>query len=251
MDQLDNQYLVILFGSVFFALVITIFVIAIVYAHQIRQRKNKNKLKQLKSAYEKILLDVKNEIQQETLSYVGSELHDNIGQLLSLTKLNLNSGKPEKISESKKLIAKIIGEVRALSKTLDTGWVHEINLEKFVRNELKKMESVGFCKTELQTNITSQNIPKDKKLVLIRAIQECLNNIMKHSSPTLISVELSVDFTGLTIKINDDGGGFNPNEKTAGTGLQNLKKRMETLSGSFSLSSEIGKGTQITLALPL
>jgi two-component system, NarL family, sensor kinase len=251
MNQLENQYLVILFGSVFFALVITIFVIAIVYAHQIRQKKNKNKLEQLKSAYEKILLDVKNEIQQETLSFVGRELHDNIGQLLSLVKLNLSSSKPEIIEESKDLLSAIIREVRSLSKVLDTDWLTTVTIDEFIQKELEKIQSTGFCKTHFQSDNSFQSISKDKKLILIRAIQECLNNIIKHSSPQQISVEITSHSSLGKISIQDDGIGFDPSQKTEGTGLKNLKKRMESLGGEFLLKSELGKGTITTLCLSL
>lgn len=250
MNQVENQYLPILLGSVFFALMLTFFVLVIVFAHQKRQRKNKEKLDSMKSAYEKTLLDVKQEIQMETLSFVGRELHDNIGQLLSLAKLNLNSSKPEKIAESKDLLTTIIREVRSLSKALDVEWLNEVTLDEFIHKELEKIESTGFCKTEFQTDRSFQSIPKDKKLVLIRAIQECLNNIIKHASPSKISVEISGDSSTGIIKIQDDGDGFDVNENTEGTGLKNLKKRMETIGGSFSLATQKDMGTTLILRLP-
>jgi two-component system NarL family sensor kinase len=251
MNWVENQYLPILFGSVFFALLLTFFVLAIVFAHQKRQRKNKEKLDSMKSAYEKTLLDVKQEIQQETLSFVGRELHDNIGQLLSLAKLNLNSSKPEKIAENKDILTIIIREVRNLSKTLDSDWLEEITIDEFIQNELKKIESTGFCKTQFETDSSFQNLSKDKKLVLIRAIQECLNNSIKHASPTLIQVKLTGGTSSGRIEILEDGEGFDPSEKSEGTGLRNLEKRIETVGGNFSLKSQKGKGTQITMNLPL
>ena len=83
-----------------------------------RQAQNKQKLDQIKSEHEKTLLNIENEIQQDTLSHVGRELHDNIGQLLSLAKLYLGSSKPEKQQEGKETINQVISEVRALSKNV-------------------------------------------------------------------------------------------------------------------------------------
>jgi len=251
MNPVESQYIPILFGSIFFAFILTFFVLAIAFAHQKRQRKNKEKLDSMKSAYEKTLLDVRQEIQQETLSFVGKELHDNIGQLLSLVKLNLSSSKPEKIEESKDLLSAIILEVRSLSKVLDTDWLTTVTIDEFIHKELEKIESTGFCKTHFQSDNSFQSIPKDKKLILIRAIQECLNNIIKHSTPQQISVEITSHSSLGKISIQDDGIGFDPSQKTEGTGLKNLKKRMETLGGDFSLTSELGKGTKTTLCLSL
>ena len=248
MSEIESQYLVFLFGGIFFALLMTLFVVGIVFAHQQRQLRNKQKLDQVKAEYEKTILNTEFEIQQETLSYVGRELHDNIGQLLSLAKLYLNSSKPEKIAEGKEYINEIIREVRGLSKSLNLDWVESIALEEFIGNELHKIQSTGFCKTHLDSQGTIEDLTKDQKLVLIRVIQECLNNILKHAHPSKIQVKISA--SQKSIQILDDGKGFNPSVAPKGSGIVNLKKRMETIGGIFSLESELGKGTKIELILP-
>ena len=101
MSEQESQFLLILFGGIFFAFLMSVFVVAMVVIHRQRQVQNRQKLDQIKAEHEKTLLNVENEIQQETLSHIGRELHDNIGQLLSLAKLNLYSSKPEKQSEGK------------------------------------------------------------------------------------------------------------------------------------------------------
>ncbi|MDX5339070.1 MAG: histidine kinase, partial [Cyclobacteriaceae bacterium] len=190
MSEIESQYLVFLFGGIFFALLMTLFVVGIVFAHQQRQLRNKQKLDQVKAEYEKTILNTEFEIQQQTLSDVGRELHDNIGQLLSLAKLYLNSSKLEKIAEGKEYINEIIKEVRGLSKSLNLDWVESITLEEFVENELGKIQSTGFCSTELETEGTLSDLSKDQKLILIRVIQECLNNILKHAHPSKILVKI-------------------------------------------------------------
>ncbi|MDX5339410.1 MAG: histidine kinase, partial [Cyclobacteriaceae bacterium] len=78
-------------------------------------------------------------------------------------------------------------------------------------------------------------------------IQECLNNILKHAHPSKILVKISA--SQKTIQILDDGQGFDPSVASKGSGMTNLKKRMETIGGKFILQSTLGKGTQITLVL--
>src|SRR5690606_27901927 len=108
MSEQENQFLLILFGGIFLAFLMSLFVVAMVVLHRQRQVQNRQKIDQLKSEHEKTLLNVENEIQQETLAQIGRELHDNIGQLLSLAKLSLNSAKPEKQAEGKEYINHII-----------------------------------------------------------------------------------------------------------------------------------------------
>ncbi|MFL0682423.1 MAG: sensor histidine kinase [Algoriphagus aquaeductus] len=251
MSEQESQFLLILFGGIFFAFLMSLFVVGMVVLHRQRQVQNRQKIDNLKAEYERTILNIENEIQQETLAHVGRELHDNIGQLLSLAKLNLNSAKPEKQAEGKEFINQIIKEVRGLSKTLNLDWVEEITLDDFIRQQLQRIESTGYCQTVFDSDQSFLELPKDKKLVLIRVIQECLNNAIKHASPAHLKVHIIGDSTLRKIEITDDGYGFDTTAPSSGSGMTNLKKRMETIGGSFSLSSTVGKGTQITLNLPL
>jgi two-component system, NarL family, sensor kinase len=251
MSEQQNQFLLILFGGIFFAFLMSAFVIAMVFIHRQRQVQNRQKLDHLKSEYEKTILNIENEIQQETLTHIGRELHDNIGQLLSLAKLNLNSNKPEKQAEGKAYINQIIKEVRDLSKTLNLDWVESVTLDGFIQQQLQKIEATGFCQTSFEPDQSFFELGKDQKLVLIRVIQECLNNAIKHAQPDKLTIQFSNNGTFKEIHIIDNGLGFDTNQKSAGSGMFNLTKRMETIGGKFKLTSTVRKGTHITLLLPV
>lgn len=250
MTEQESQILLIIFGGIFLGAIMSSFVVAMVVLHRQRQVQNKQKINQLQSEFEKTLLNVENEIQQETLTHIGRELHDNIGQLLSLSKLYLGSSKPEKQAEGKNLITKIISEVRGLSKTLNLDWVESMSLGDFISQQLQKIQETGFCQTTLQISGDDLAISKDKKLVLIRVIQECLNNAIKHAAPSKIEVYFQQTSTKLLIQISDDGKGFDTSLKSDGSGMYNLNKRMETIGGKFSVTSILQKGTEIKLFLP-
>ena len=251
MSEQESQFLLILFGGIFFAFLMSVFVVAMVVLHRQRQVQNRQKLDQIKAEHEKTLLNVENEIQQETLTQVGRELHDNIGQLLSLAKLNLNSSKPEKQAEGKDYINQVIKEVRGLSKTLNLDWVESISMDDFISQQLAKIQSTGFCQTSLHTDQSFNDLQKDQKLVLIRVIQECLNNAIKHAQPNAIAVRINKNGNARCIEISDDGLGFDTAQKSQGSGMYNLSKRMSTIGGKFNVTSTVGKGTQIKLELPL
>ena len=226
------------------------FVIAMVFIHRQRQAQNRQKVDQIKSEHEKTLLNIENEIQQETLTHIGRELHDNIGQLLSLAKLNFGSIKPEKQAEGRDILAQAIQEVRGLSKQLNLDWVESISINEFIKQQLERIHATGFCETSLASDFELVDLPKDQKLVLIRVIQESLNNAIKHASPDTIQIKMHENGRGKQIFIKDDGNGFDSSQESKGSGMFNLKKRMETIGGEFELSSQVGKGTEITLILP-
>jgi len=250
MNPTEDQIYVIIFSTLFLGGLMSTFVVAMVFIHRQRQAQNKQKLDQIKSEHEKTLLNIENEIQQETLTHVGRELHDNIGQLLSLAKLYLGSSKSEKQAEGRETINQVITEVRALSKNLNFDWVESLTMEEFIEQQLAKIESTGYCKTSVESSLELGDLPKDQKLVLIRVIQEVLNNAMKHASADSISIRIKQNDLQRVIEIQDNGKGFDTSIKSQGSGMYNLKKRMETIGGDFNITSSIGNGTLIHLLLP-
>ena len=246
MSPENSQITFILFSGAFLAALMGTFIIAMVILHRQRQAENRRRLELIQAEYERTLLNIENEIQQETLSHVGRELHDNIGQLLSLAKLNLNSSRAEKNQEGKELINQIIQEVRGLSKSLNLDWLESLSLDDFIRQQLQRIQTTGFCQTSFESDQSLAILEKDQKLVLVRVIQECLNNAIKHSSPSSIRVWVS----NFSLLIEDDGAGFDTSLPSKGSGMTNLKKRMETIGGTFSLTSSPGNGTTIKLTLP-
>lgn len=249
MLEQDNELAFLIISGTFLAALMGTFIVAMVVLHRQRQLQNRQKLDQVKAEHEKTLLNIENEIQQETLAHVGRELHDNIGQLLSLAKLNLNSAKPEKQAEGKEFINQIIKEVRALSKTLNLDWVEEITIDDFIRQQLHRIESTGYCQTIFDSDHSFNELSKERKLVMIRVIQECLNNAIKHASPDQIQIKIHKENALRKIEIIDDGRGFDTSVQSKGSGMTNLKKRMETIGGTIIMSSVLGKGTHITLSL--
>jgi two-component system NarL family sensor kinase len=246
----SDLFVIILLGFILMLFMVSFIIIMVIY-HRQRQIQNKQKLESIQTEFEKTILNAEKEIREETLTHVGRELHDNIGQLLSLAKMNLTSSKPEKVSEGKSMINQIIREVRTLSKTLNLDWLDSITLEEFILNELNKLESAEFCKTNFEKKGESMTINKDKKLILTRIIQECLNNAIKHAEPKIISISLENNGAYLSIKVKDDGKGFNPNIKSNGSGMYNLKNRMATIGGEIKILSEEGRGTEVKLSLPI
>ncbi|SFT75741.1 Histidine kinase [Algoriphagus locisalis] len=250
MNPTEDQIYVIIFATLFLGGIMSTFVISMVFIHRQRQTQNRQKMDQVKSEHEKTLLNIENEIQQETLTHIGRELHDNIGQLLSLAKLNFGSIKPEKQAEGKEILAQAIQEVRGLSKQLNLDWVESISINEFISQQLERIHATGFCETSLAADFELIDLPKDQKLVLIRVIQESLNNAIKHASPDQIKIRIYENGKGKQILIKDDGKGFDASQESTGSGMFNLKKRMETIGGGFNLTSAVGKGTEITLTLP-
>lgn len=248
-DDSLQTFFAILTGVVLMV-IMAAFIIAIVIVHRQRQIKNRHKIQIIKADFKNTILNAEKEIREHTLHYVSQELHDNIGQLLSLTKLVLNNSDPASVFEGKKLINQIIKEVRSLSRSINKDYINDVQFESFLEEELGKVQKSGFCEVSFVNDGGPIDfVEGDKKLVLIRLVQECLNNAIKHASPTLISIELKNLGDKLLLCIKDNGEGFDVAKVSQGLGLRNINSRVEAIGGKVKIDSELGKGTRIEIEL--
>jgi len=247
-DSLQTFFAIL--AGVVLMVIMAAFIIAIVIVHRQRQIKNRHKIQIIKADFKNTILNAEKEIREHTLHYVSQELHDNIGQLLSLTKLVLNNSDPASVFEGKKLINQIIKEVRSLSRSINKDYINDVQFVSFLEEELGKVQKSGFCEVSfVNEGGPIDFVEGDKKLVLIRLVQECLNNSIKHASPTLISIELKNLRGKLLLCIKDNGEGFDVTNVSQGLGLRNINARVEAIGGKVQIGSELGKGTRIEIEL--
>jgi PAS domain S-box-containing protein len=196
-------------------------------------------------------------IQEKERTEISKELHDNVNQVLTTTKLYLDLAitnpelKDELISKSSKNIINAIDEIRQLSQSLmipslgDLGLVDSI--EDLVENinATKKITAVFLCE-EIDENILNEN----QKLALFRIVQEALNNIVKHADATETIIELLIKDHIINLIIKDNGKGFDPTAVKNGAGLNNIRNRVYLLNGTLTLDTQPGKGCALVVELP-
>jgi signal transduction histidine kinase len=258
MDRLSGEVSLIVMGSVFFLLV-AVGIIVLVLVYQRRQGQYVQEKAALQAAFEKELLEAQLEMQELTLKNISQEIHDNIGQTLSLAKLNLNTihpektaGLPEKVANTKQLVSKAILDLRSLSKTLHTEAVLQSGFVDAVAAEMSQVEKAGVFRTSFDVSGTPVPVDAQKELILFRAVQEALNNAIKHSGADRIEVHLWYSATELQVAVRDNGTGFNATNPDAGTGsgLRNLRNRAKLIGGTLQINP-LQPGTEIRLNLPI
>jgi len=256
MLQKEEILLIVYFVIVIFVLVT--FVIGFFLAFQ--KRKNKFLLDRIKAEkkFEKELVNSQLEIQEQTLKNIAWELHDNIGQLLSVTNIQLNMllhTTPEKnhsqITEAKEVVADTIQGVRSLSKILNTDVIQKNGLVESLKIELERFNKLKFLDASFNIDGEIVLIKNEHEILLFRILQEFLSNVMKHAKANKLSVDLNFTNEYLLIDAEDNGVGFNMLEKTDSSGMQTMKGRADLLKAEFSISSKIGEGTKLTLKYPI
>lgn len=240
------------------------FIILFVFFHKRKQHENQLERQNLENRYRQELLQTQLEIQEQTLKNISEEIHDNIGQVLSLTKLNLgtidfgnNQVVTQKVEASRQLVSKAIQDLRDLSRSLNTDYVVQMGLHRAVEYELELLQKAGKHQTALHTSGAAYRLDNQKELILFRLIQEVLNNIMKHANATNVQVNIDFFQQQLILTVYDNGSGFDPQQYSdpghlsKGMGLRNMQNRARMIGASFELHSEPGHGTTIKISLPV
>jgi signal transduction histidine kinase len=196
------------------------------------------------------------EIREQTLENISWEIHDNVGQLLSVAKMQLNmfqSGltteQQLELNETSELLTKSLQELRSLAKSLNPVHFKNLGFLKAIKLELDRYNRMHFIEAKLEITGDPYNLKDDKSIILFRILQEIFNNTLKHAKSKKLCVTISYKPKNLEIKIVDKGVGFDINnlDATKGLGLETMKSRAALIGASFTLESEINKGTSILI----
>jgi signal transduction histidine kinase len=262
--QGSEIYFIIVIGGVL-ALMLVGFIVSILFLYQRRQHKQEQELAMLKVQYEQEVLRSQLEIQEGTFKTIGQELHDNIGQMLSVVKLSLavlpvskDHAAYEPILSSRQVLNKAMTDLADLTKSLHTDRIAQIGLSESIHFELESLKRTGLLDVEFQSEGLEEPLQDQKAIFLFRIFQENMNNILKHSKAKKVTVSLNYTYDNqFVMKISDNGVGFNVTEKknsassTAGVGLKSIFNRAKLIGAELDMQSEPGKGTTVTVTLPL
>jgi signal transduction histidine kinase len=188
---------------------------------------------------------------------IGQELHDNVNQLLTTVKLFVEMSRPESTREKDirkktlEYISMAIEDIRELSGELvkngksSKGLVQSIQL---MVDDVRFTTSMGVS---FRHEGPIETIDEEKKTALLRIVQEQLNNVIKYSQATQVSVQLSVEKETMQLSVKDNGIGFDANRKRNGIGLSNIYDRVASHKGTMQLQTSKGQGCALSVAIPM
>ena len=237
-------------------LLFAFFIVIFLIVHKKKRYQHLLEKQQMENNYQNQLLLSRLEVQEQSFKYFSEEIHDNVGQMLSIVKMQLynirNGSKEEEIvkkaSGCTELLGKAINDLRNISHTMSSAFVSNAGLADAVEKDLEYIRSAKEMKCTLHLQGGEYSLGNEQELLIFRIIQEAIANAVKHASPTDIDVYLHYEPGGLSIEIKDNGSGFEASEKaTGGIGLNNMHMRAGLLNGTLYVTSEKDKGTSIKL----
>ncbi|MCU7548906.1 PAS domain-containing protein [Chitinophagaceae bacterium LB-8] len=228
-------------------------------AHDITERKRLereliNKELEKQRAINQATIDT----QEQERTEIGKELHDNVNQVLTTTKLYLElaSSNPEMkdqlIEKSIKNVIYVINEIRQLSRSLMNPSLGDLGLIDALRD---LAENIHFTK-KLHLNLdlneeVDSNLNENQKVMLFRIAQEILNNTIKHAQATTVDMKLDQLNDQVVLMIKDDGKGFDISKVKKGSGLKNIQNRVYLAGGNLEIHSKPGKGSTTIVKCPI
>lgn len=194
------------------------------------------------------------ETQERERSQIGRELHDNVNQVLTTTKLYLELAssdaglKDALLKKAQQNIMYVINEIRQLSRSLMNPSLGDLGLIASVADLVENIQATRKLHLIFEADeAIEERLPDALKLTIYRIIQEALNNAVKHAQATTVSVFLRSNNQGIELIIEDDGIGFNPDQIKRGAGLNSIKNRVYLTNGVLQITSRPGDGCMLTI----
>ncbi len=253
-NEVEIVYFVGTFGMIILAAGIFFFFVT----YQKRLLKKQIELNEIKAAQQEKLLQNTIFAQEKERYRVARDLHDEVGAMLSVVKLNVGrlekkSSEPqakELVVETKTYLDDVITQVRRISRALLPPSLEKLGLFNAIQELANWVNKSGEVAIECNLIGKQFRFDNEKELALFRVIQELLNNSLKYAEAEKITIILKFVNNYVFVTYNDNGKGFNMEEKiNTGLGLRNLESRTQLLKAKFKMKSNVGKGTSAILCL--
>lgn len=207
------------------------------------------------------------ESQEKERKRISSELHDSLGQNLLIIKnmldINIAQAPPKKeilgqMKEISEIASRSIEETRTIASNLHPYQLNRMGLVKAINAMIRSIEQSSTLRVSHHIETITTPISKEIEAHLYRIVQESINNVVKHSGATALSLVLKNNPNEIQISIMDDGNGFDISsiEQTSvvspigGLGLFSLKERARIIGAVLNIHSTSGKGTTVEVILP-
>jgi signal transduction histidine kinase len=193
---------------------------------------------------------------------IASELHDSLGQelliiknqaLLALDDLKLKANVRERLEEISQTASHAIEEIREIAYDLRPYQIDRLGLTKALESLVKRVAKTAPMTLTADIDPIDHVVPEDVEIHVYRIIQECINNIVKHSNATQARIALKRWHERINIDVEDNGTGFTSSPRGSagerGLGLQGIAERTRLIGGAMRIESNPGNGTRILITI--
>ena len=257
---MNDQYIIPLFvaGSLLLALFI-FFLIAYLLVQKRKQNKYQLEKQKMIFDHQNNILRTKIEEQEHTMDQISKELHDNVQSVLGFAQMSMyriadlatSDEQLLVIDKTNKIIGQVLDDVHKLSHSLNSNFVKNIGLVEIITNDLENIRAAKNITYNVEVKGELYPLSPEKELHIYRMAQEAIQNCIKHAKATNINFALGYEPDSFSIKITDNGIGFDKNKiyQMKGLGFLNMFQRARYVHGSLEVQSVPMKGSSVILTL--
>jgi signal transduction histidine kinase len=197
--------------------------------------------------------------QEEERKNLSRELHDHVGQMLTalrmelgrIDRLRLGAQASAAVAECRHLVDDMVRTVRDLALGLRPSMLDDLGLEPALEWHVRDVARRHGVPIALRMDGDFERLTEPQRTCVYRVVQEALTNCVRHARAERIDVAVSEGLGDLVVAIQDDGVGIDPAHRAGGLGLRGIEERVRELRGTTQIRSDAGKGTTVTIRLPL
>lgn len=247
-------------------LVLSLGIILFVFMYQRRMIQHQEHLRQLQEERQRQMLEAALAAQEEERRRVARDLHDEVGSMLSLVRLNIgqvvlkssgNEAAIETAQRSKELLDEAMHSVRRISHDLLPVALDKLGLTHAINSLAHSIPPDSGLQMSFTHNLGHARLEVRSELLLFRILQELVNNTLKYAEASRIEVGLNKNEGALHLAYADNGKGFDyelmsrTGNSAAGLGLKNMQSRVDLLNGTLHYFSAPNSGTKAEIVIPI
>jgi len=264
--MVDKSQIILVIGAGFLTIMLkTGFIIVFIVLYQRRQINEEKKLAEIQKQYQQGLLATALDSEEAERRRIAQDLHDDVGVLLSLTKMSINQmhqqwkkkypEEEQAVGKARSLLEETILHVRKITRELVPTTLEQFGLEAAIEEFAGRIEGVDAPKLFLEEGpelLPRQ--PQKVELALFRIVQELVNNAIKHAKCSEIHIHISRHFDKVELHIWDNGIGFDAEgmmrQGSGGLGLRNIESRLSIIRGTVKYIA-LKPGSRAEISVPI
>ncbi|MGB0425031.1 MAG: sensor histidine kinase [Flavobacteriales bacterium] len=237
----------VIYGGFVLFLILSVAMVFFVIAYKRTQNAYIIEKNLLQKEFQNELLASQLEISEQTMKQIAQEIHDNIGQRITLA-IQLNA-KDQSADELQLVLSEALEDLRQLSQSLHSTKILDMGLDLALERECELIAKASGKKCEYEPPTDFAAISEQEEIILFRCAQELLNNALKHSKADVYKVRLTTNEKKIELEVADNGIGFDSSEFSQGLGMTSLSNRVALLNGELNIISSPNEGAQFRISI--
>jgi hypothetical protein len=251
MDIQNQDSIFLLIISTILLVLLAVIVINVLLVSRNRRLKDEAILLETKAAYEKEILNTRLEVAEATLQEIAGDLHDDVGQMLTLAIIQLNRLEIESdlVVEAKEAVKSGLESVRSISRILSPEYLQSFGINQALVRLQERINKQQILHLNLEIYNSISWLNREQELYVFRILQELVTNTIKYAEAKQVFIKISMEGSNISVEYIDDGKGFQPEDAENGMGMINIQRRIELMGGNLKIQSERDGGLNVVFSL--